>query len=167
MPASVNVAESRWHLGAALAKTVAKTAPVPSHNPKSRSSRNPAIEEILRLHGPLVSNRRTAVRPVVIGGRRIEAGERMTVIWTSANRDARVFEAADRYCPERGQEPNLLYGAGIHICPGAALARMQLSVMIDELLSRIRPFSLLTDAEPLRAVYPASGFASVSLQIDR
>lgn len=132
-----------------------------------RSGLSPAIEEILRLHGPLVSNRRTALRPVMIGGSRIEAGERITVIWTSANRDARAFEAADRYCPMRDQGPNLLYGAGIHICPGAALARMQLRVMIDELLSRIRPFSLLTGTEPLRAVYPASGFASVSLQIDR
>ena len=132
-----------------------------------RSDLSPAIEEILRLHGPLISNRRTAVRPVVIGGRRIEAGERMTVIWTSANRDARAFEAADRYSPERDQEPNLLYGAGIHFCPGAALARMQLRVMIDELLSRIGPFSLLTGTEPLRAVYPASGYASVFLQIDR
>lgn len=132
-----------------------------------RSGLSPAIEEILRLHGPLISNRRTAVRSVVIGGRRIEVGERMTVIWTSANRDARAFEAADQYCPERDQTANLLYGAGIHICPGAALARMQLRVMIDELLSRIRPFSLLTGTEPLRAVYPASGFTSVSLQIDR
>lgn len=131
-----------------------------------RSGLSQAIEEILRLHGPLISNRRTAVRSVVIGGRRIDAGERMTVIWASANRDAGVFEVADEYCPERDQVPNLLYGAGIHICPGAALARMQLKVMIDELLSTIGPFSLLKGAEPLRAVYPASGFASVLLQVD-
>jgi hypothetical protein len=132
-----------------------------------RSGLSPAIEEILRLHGPLISNRRKAVRPVVIGGRRIEAGDRMTVIWVSANRDAGVFEAADEYCPERDQAPNLLYGAGIHACPGAALARMQLRVMIDELLSRVASFSLLKGAESLSAIYPASGFASVSLQIDQ
>ncbi|MBA3041009.1 MAG: cytochrome P450 [Alphaproteobacteria bacterium] len=131
-----------------------------------RSGLSQAIEEMLRLHGPLISNRRTAVRSVVIGGRRIDAGERMTVVWASANRDAGVFEVADEYCPERDQVPNLLYGAGIHICPGAALARMQLRVMIDELLSTIGPFSLVKGAEPLRAVYPASGFASVLLQID-
>ena len=131
-----------------------------------RSGLSQAIEEILRLHGPLISNRRTAVRSVVIGGRRIDAGERMTVIWASANRDAGVFEVADEYCPERDQVPNLLYGAGIHICPGAALARMQLRAMFDELLSTIGPFSLVKGAEPLRAVYPASGFASILLQID-
>lgn len=131
-----------------------------------RSGLSPAIEEILRLHGPLISNRRTAVRSVEIGGRRIEAGERMTVIWASANRDAEAFEAADAYRPDRDQMPNLLYGAGIHICPGAALARMQLKVMINELLDTIGPFSLVTGAEPLRAVYPASGFASVFLQVD-
>lgn len=132
-----------------------------------RSGLSTAIEEILRLHGPLISNRRTAMQPVVIGGRRIEAGERMTVIWASANRDAGVFGAADEYRPERDQAPNLLYGAGIHICPGADLARMQLRVMIDELLSTIGPFSLVSGAEPLRAVYPASGFASVFLEIAR
>ena len=132
-----------------------------------RSGISPAIEEILRVHGPLISNRRTAVRSVVIGGRRIEAGERMTVIWASANRDARAFEAADQYCPERDQTANLLYGAGIHICPGAALARMQLRVMIDEFVSRVASFSLLKGAESLRAIYPASGFASVFLQIDQ
>ncbi len=131
-----------------------------------RSGLSPAIEEILRLHGPLISNRRTAVRSVEIGGRRIEAGERMTVIWASANRDAEAFEAADAYRPDRDQMPNLLYGAGIHICPGAALARMQLKVMINELLDTIGPFSLVTGAEPLPAVYPASGFASVFLQVD-
>lgn len=131
-----------------------------------RSGLSAAIEEILRLYGPLISSRRTVLRPVVIGGRRMGAGERMTVIWASANRDARVFEAADQYCPERDQTPNLLYGAGIHICPGAALARMQLRVMIDELLSTIGPFSLLKGAEPWRAVYPASGFAAVFLRTD-
>ena len=51
-----------------------------------------AIEEILRIYGPLVANRRITTRPVEIGGRKIGAGERISLIWVSANRDGRVFD---------------------------------------------------------------------------
>jgi len=66
-----------------------------------------------------VSNRRITTRPVEIGGRKIAAGERLSLIWISANRDARVFEEPDAYRPDRDPTANLLYGAGIHVCPGA------------------------------------------------
>ena len=125
-----------------------------------------AVDEILRLHGPLISNRRVASRSVAIGERTIKAGERMTVIWASANRDGAVFEDADQFRPDRDQSQNLLYGAGIHICPGAALARMQLRVVLDELLSGIGNFVLPLGTEAIRAVYPAGGYASFNLQIN-
>lgn len=90
----------------------------------------------------------------------------MTVIWASANRDGAVFEDADQFRPDRDQSQNLLYGAGIHICPGAALARMQLRVVLDELLSGIGNFVLPLGTEAIRAVYPAGGYASFNLQIN-
>lgn len=122
-----------------------------------------AIDEILRLHGPLISNRRVATRAVAVGGRTLEAGDRITVMWASANRDGAVFADADTFHPERDQSRNLLYGAGIHVCPGAQLARMQLNIVLDELLEGLEPFSLLPGAAPVRAVYPASGFSSLFL----
>lgn len=122
-----------------------------------------AIDEILRLHGPLISNRRVATRAVTIGGRTLEAGDRITVMWASANRDGAVFADADAFHPGRDQSRNLLYGAGIHVCPGAQLARMQLNIVLDELLEGLEPFSLLPGAAPVRAVYPASGFSSLFL----
>lgn len=122
-----------------------------------------AIDEILRLHGPLISNRRIATRAVTVGGRTLEAGDRITVMWASANRDGAVFTDADAFHPGRDQSQNLLYGAGIHVCPGAQLARMQLNIVLDELLEGLEPFSLLPGAEPVRAVYPASGFSSLFL----
>lgn len=131
-----------------------------------RASLPLAIDEILRLNGPLISNRRTATRPVVIGDRMIAAGERVTVIWASANRDAAVFEEPDQFRPDRDQSQSLLYGAGIHVCPGAALARMQLGVVLDALLSGTGPFSLIHGRESVRAVYPAGGFASFAIQIN-
>ena len=60
-----------------------------------------ATEEILRIYGPLVANRRITTRPVEIGGRKIAAGERISLIWISANRDGRVFEDPEAYRLDR------------------------------------------------------------------
>lgn len=124
-----------------------------------------AIEEILRLHGPLVSNRRVTTRAVELGGRSIEAGERLTLNWIAANRDGRVFEAPGEFRLDRDQTPNLLYGAGIHVCPGAPLARLELRVVLEELLARTRHIEPDPERSPERAQYPASGFAVLPLRI--
>jgi len=124
-----------------------------------------AIDEILRIHGPLVANRRIATRPVEIGGQKIDAGERISLIWISANRDGRVFEDPDTFRLGRDPANNLLYGAGIHICPGAPLARMELRVIMDELLERTIGIQPVPGKSPTNAVYPASGFATLPLGI--
>ena len=121
-----------------------------------------AIDEILRLHGPLVTNRRVATHAVSLGGRTIAAGERVTINWVAANRDPRAFDDAQAFRPDRDPSANLLYGAGIHVCPGAPLARMELRVALEELLAatrRIEPAGAAT-----LAVYPASGFVELPLR---
>ncbi|HEY3497701.1 MAG TPA: cytochrome P450 [Polyangiaceae bacterium] len=123
-----------------------------------------AIDEILRLSGPLVLNRRVARRDVEIGGRRIAAGERVSLIWVAANRDDRAFEAADELRLERDPRGNLLYGAGIHVCPGAPLARLELRVALEELLARSRQLELSGESGR-RARYPANGWASLSVRL--
>jgi hypothetical protein len=124
-----------------------------------------AIEEILRIHGPLVANRRITTRPVEIGGRKIGAGERVSLIWISANRDGRVFEDPGAFRLDRDPDANLLYGAGIHVCPGAPLARMEMHVAMEELLTNTTRIDPIQDKPPTRAVYPASGFATMPLRI--
>jgi cytochrome P450 len=124
-----------------------------------------AIEEILRIHGPLVANRRITTRSVEIGGRKIEAGERITLMWISANRDESVFEDPDSFRLDRDQSRNLLWGAGIHACPGAPLARLELRVFMEELLSRTGEIATVPEKAPALAVYPASGFATLPLRI--
>jgi len=124
-----------------------------------------AIEEILRIHGPLVANRRITTHPVEIGGRKIGAGERISLIWISANRDGRVFEDPDVFRLDRDPASNLLYGAGIHVCPGAPLARMEMRVSMEELLARTTRIDPIPDRPPASAVYPASGFATLPLRI--
>ncbi|HMA07149.1 MAG TPA: cytochrome P450 [Ramlibacter sp.] len=124
-----------------------------------------AIDEILRIHGPLVANRRVATRPVTIGGRAIAAGDRISINWISGNRDAAVFDDPDRFRLDRDPAANLLYGAGIHVCPGAPLARMELRVVIDELLTGSTEILPAAGRSPVNAVYPASGFSTLPLAI--
>lgn len=126
-----------------------------------------AIDEILRIHGPLVANRRVATRPEIIGGRKIDADERISLIWISANRDGRVFENPDSFRLGRDPAKNLLYGAGIHVCPGAPLARMELRVVMDELLKRTAAIDPAPDRLPTNTVYPASGFAALPVRMLR
>jgi cytochrome P450 len=122
-----------------------------------------AIDEILRMRAPLVSNRRLTKRLVEIGGRRIAAGERITFIWASANRDEAVFGDPDEFRLDRDPAHNLLYGRGIHVCPGAQLARLELRVVMEELLKSTRRIDTAPGRRPTIAVYPASGFSALPL----
>lgn len=124
-----------------------------------------AIDEILRIHAPLISNRRVATRPVEIGGRKIAAGERITLMWASANRDEAVFGDPDEFRLDRDPAQNLLYGRGIHVCPGALLARLELHVIMDELLKATRELALVPDRPATLAVYPAGGFSVLPMRI--
>jgi cytochrome P450 len=124
-----------------------------------------ANDEILRIHAPLIANRRITTHPVEVGGRRLAGGDRVTVIWASANRDEAVFGDPDEFRLDRDPTTNLLYGAGIHVCPGAPLARLELRVLVEELLARTAQVALAAGAVPVRATYPAGGFASLPLTI--
>lgn len=124
-----------------------------------------AIEEILRLHGPLVTNRRVATRTVELGGRTIEAGDRVTLNWVSVNRDEHAFDNAMTFQLDRDQSKNLLYGAGIHICPGSELARLELRLIMEELLARTAHIAFDPAADPLPATYPASGYSALPVMI--
>lgn len=124
-----------------------------------------AIDEILRIHGPLVANRRVTTCPVEIGGRKIGAGERISLNWIAANRDASVFGEGDTFRLDRDPAENLLYGTGIHVCPGAPLARMELRLVMEELLKQTSRISPVPGKPATLAVYPASGFATMPLRI--
>lgn len=123
-----------------------------------------AIDEILRIHGPLVANRRITKCPVEIGGHKIDAGQRISLIWIAANRDKRAFENPLEYRTDRDPEKNLLYGAGIHACPGATLARMEMQVLMEELLRQTSLISTIPNKLPSKAVYPESGFSYLPLR---
>ncbi|PSJ45282.1 cytochrome P450 [Zobellella endophytica] len=120
-----------------------------------------AIDEILRIHAPLISNRRVTTREVEVGGRTLVAGERISILWASANRDEAVFGDPDEFRLDRDPADNLLYGAGIHVCPGAPLARLELRLVLAALLQASDGWSLSPGREPVRARYPGSGFSTL------
>jgi cytochrome P450 len=122
-----------------------------------------AIDEILRIHPPLIANRRLTTRPATLGGRELGAGERVTVLRAWANRDEKVFGDPDEFRWDRDPAANLLFGAGIHVCPGAPLARLELRLVLDEVLARTRGMGAVPDTPPEHAPYPAGGFSSVTL----
>ncbi len=126
-----------------------------------------AIDEILRIHAPLTSNRRVTTRAVELGGRTIDAGERVTIFWGSANRDEAVFGDPDEFRPHANALNNVLYGRGIHFCPGAPLARLELRVALATLLAATHEIRLAPGVPPDYAIYPASGFQTLALLITR
>lgn len=122
-----------------------------------------AIDEILRIHGPLVMSRRVTTQDVEIGGRPIAAGQRISLNWISANRDEEVFEEPEKFKFDRDPSKNLLYGAGIHVCPGAPLARLELRVFMEELFNLTSGWEAPAGKSPELAFYPASGFATLPM----
>jgi hypothetical protein len=123
-----------------------------------------AIDEILRIHGPLVANRRVTKCPVKVGKREIPAGERISINWVAANRDENAFEDPTSFRFDRDTSKNLLYGAGIHVCPGAPLASLEMRILMEELLSRTVQIAFDSGA-PTFAVYPSSGFSKLPLRV--
>jgi cytochrome P450 family 142 subfamily A polypeptide 1 len=109
-----------------------------------------AVEEMLRWVTPIQNMNRTAVRDTELRGRRIRAGDKLLLLYPSANRDERVFERPFAFDVEREPNPHLAFGFGAHFCLGASLARLELRVLFEELLERIPDMELVSDA-PLRA----------------
>ncbi|MCO5787079.1 cytochrome P450 [Pseudomonas sp. G11-1] len=124
-----------------------------------------ANDEILRLHGPLVDNRRRTTCPVEFDGQHIEAGQAIAINWIAANRDPAVFTQPERFSLDRDPSLNLLYGAGIHVCPGAPLARMELVIIMRSLLQHSRELSLVAGQSAVLATYPSSGYTRLPLRL--
>ncbi len=95
-----------------------------------------AVEEMLRLVSPVLSFQRTATRDTALAGVPIEQGQRVLMLYGSANRDEAVFPDPDAFQIDRNPH-HLAFGIGNHFCLGANLARMELRVAFGELLRRL------------------------------
>jgi cytochrome P450 len=143
-------------------------APDLQHRLRAEPERVPfAIEEILRVDGPLVANRRITTRSVVIGGRQLPAGAPVSVVWISANRDPAAFAEPDRLRLDRDLAASLLWGAGIHVCPGAPLARLELRVIIDTVIGSTTLIAPAPGERAPRSRWPAAGPETLPLRLHR
>jgi len=97
-----------------------------------------AIEEILRWTSPSPSKRRTATTKVELGGHAIAPGEKVVIWEGSANRDELAFPRAASFEVTRDPNLHLGFGHGLHFCLGANLARLEMRVMLEEVLQRFR-----------------------------
>ena len=129
--------------------------------------RQPTMDEILRLEAPLVANRRRTTCPVTLQGRTVPADAPVTIIWPAVQRDPLAVPDPTEFRPDRDPRDNLLYGRGPHACPGEGLSRLELGLLLDELLRALPRFSLAPGREPVRAAYPAGGFNEVWIVGDR
>jgi cytochrome P450 len=110
-----------------------------------------AVEEFLRLYTPYRGFARTATEDVVRCGRTIPAGEPIALVYASANRDEEVFDDAENFVIDRpNMKDSLAFGRGTHACVGAALARLELQVALEELLAAAPGFALAGEPKPTR-----------------
>jgi cytochrome P450 family 142 subfamily A polypeptide 1 len=98
---------------------------------------NSATEEILRYVSPVISFSRTVTRHTELRGRALHAGDVLLNVYPSANRDADVFDAPDEFRVERSPNLHLAFGTGPHFCLGANLARTEIRILLEELLTRL------------------------------
>jgi cytochrome P450 family 142 subfamily A polypeptide 1 len=109
-----------------------------------------AVEEVLRWVTPLNNFFRMALTDDVVGGQPIAAGDRIIMLYPSANRDESVFNDPFAFNIHRNPNPHLSFGFGTHLCIGANLARLVLTTMFRELSARATDLSVVTepDVEP-------------------
>jgi cytochrome P450 len=97
----------------------------------------PAIEELLRFHGPIQRVRRTVLEPVVLGEQPLAAGDPVWLMVGAANRDPAVFAEPERLDLRRRPTRHLTFGLGPHFCVGAALGRLEGAVAIPTIVRRL------------------------------
>ncbi|HEX8802939.1 MAG TPA: cytochrome P450 [Acidimicrobiales bacterium] len=97
-----------------------------------------AVDEIVRYVSPVMSFSRTVTEDHTHKGVELRAGERVFLLYQSANRDEDVFDAPDELRVDRDPNPHVAFGVGTHHCLGANLARAEIKVVFQELLARLR-----------------------------
>jgi len=116
-----------------------------------------AVEEMLRWVTPIKNMMRTATVDTELRGQTVRQGDRLLLLYPSANRDAAVFANPGEFDIERTPNEHIAFGYGAHFCLGASLARLELRVMFEELVRRMPDLQLASDEPPS---YRASNFIS-------
>jgi cytochrome P450/NADPH-cytochrome P450 reductase len=122
-----------------------------------------AVEEMLRFSPPVIQFRRTATRDTSLAGQAIKQGEKVVIVYASANRDEDVFDEPDRFDIARDLNRHLSFGDGTHFCLGANLARLEARVLFTELLTRLPDIRLAGPPERMRSSF-INGYRHMPVQ---
>lgn len=123
-----------------------------------------AVDEFLRFDAPLHLFERTATADVELGGVLVREGQKIASLLGSANRDETVFSNPTEMDITRDPNPHIGFGAGIHFCIGAPLARMEMTTSLPALFERYPTLELA--AEPIRRPgFVLRGYESVRLRV--
>ena len=109
-----------------------------------------AVDELIRYVTPVLSFIRTVTHDHTYRGTDLVEGDRVLMLYGSANRDETVFEHPDELDFNRAENPHLAFGIGPHFCLGANLARMEVKTVFQELLSRLPDIDVPQDLTPGR-----------------
>ena len=101
-----------------------------------------ATEEFMRWASPVQALGRTVVTGTVLGGELMRPGERVLIAWAAANRDEKIFQEPDRCVLDRFPNRHVGFGLGIHRCAGAYFARMQMEVILGQVLERMPDYRI-------------------------
>jgi len=127
-----------------------------------RAITDTALEEFMRFDAPLHMFERTATADTEIGGVSIKEGQKIAALIGSANRDESVFTAPESMDLTRDPNPHIGFGAGIHFCIGAPLARLEMSVSLPALWEKYPNMQLASDAIR-RPTFVLRGYESVAI----
>jgi cholest-4-en-3-one 26-monooxygenase len=105
-------------------------------------------DEICRYVSPVISFARTATQDTELAGQQIRKGEKVLMLYQSANRDESVFEDPDTLRVDRSPNPHLAFGIGPHVCMGINLARLEIRVLFEELTRRFPDMVVPTGITP-------------------
>jgi cytochrome P450 len=123
------------------------------------------VEEMLRFDGPVQMLLRTTTVPVELHGTLIPAGETVELYWGAANRDGRQFPDPDEFVLSRPDLMHLAFGAGVHFCLGATLARLEARVAFEELLRTWPRYRLVAeDTLSIKPGWSIRGYRSAVVQ---
>ncbi len=123
-----------------------------------------AIDELIRLASPVWHFRRTATEDTELRGVPIRKGERVVVWFAAACRDPEVFPEPDRLILTRKRDEHAAFGrGGPHFCLGAHLARLEIAIMVEELVKRVDRIELLAPPRRLRSNF-TNGFKELRVK---
>ncbi len=120
------------------------------------------VEETLRIGAPVHIFQRWALEPVEIDGVTFRRGDKVSLILAAANLDPQKFTDPLTFKPDRAEAPNLSFGAGIHFCIGAPLARLELNIVLPLLFKRL-PGLRIAEPPTVKDVYHFHGLERLDL----